>query len=66
LLPLKDSVQLLAGLPVRELLNIMTLPQKKKRMPPMYVGLLDLRTLAASISFSANNSRILQSNTSGH
>ncbi|WP_375295570.1 DUF6431 domain-containing protein, partial [Paenibacillus doosanensis] len=33
-LPLKDNVQLLTGLPVRELLNIMTVSQKRKRMPP--------------------------------
>jgi hypothetical protein len=37
--PLKDNVQLLTVLPVQELLNIMTVSQKRKRMPPMYVGL---------------------------
>jgi hypothetical protein len=37
LLPLKDNVQLLMGLPDQELLNIMTISQKRRRMPPMYV-----------------------------
>ncbi|WP_306432881.1 DUF6431 domain-containing protein [Paenibacillus sp. J22TS3] len=32
---LKHNVQLLAGLPVQELLNIMTISLKRKRMPPM-------------------------------
>jgi len=39
LLPLKHNVQLLMGLPVRKLLNIMTVSQKRKRMLPFYVGL---------------------------
>jgi len=39
-LPLEHNVQLLAGLPVRELLNIMTVSQERKRMPPLYAGLL--------------------------
>ncbi|MCS7465023.1 hypothetical protein N0M98_33630, partial [Paenibacillus doosanensis] len=36
---LKDNAQLLTGLPVRELLNIMTVSQKRKRMLPMDVSL---------------------------
>jgi len=39
MLPLEHNVQLLAESPVRELLNIMTVSQKRKRMPPMYVSL---------------------------
>lgn len=39
MLPLDHNVQLLTGLPVRRLPNIMTVSKKRKRMPPMYVGL---------------------------
>jgi hypothetical protein len=37
---LKDNVQLLAGLPVQKLPNIMTVSQERKRMRPMKVNLL--------------------------
>ena len=40
-LPLEHNAQLPMGLPVWKLLYIMTVSQKRKRMPPMDVGLLE-------------------------